>query len=68
MKVWKKNFVPALWALGGAAALVPAVGPVIKGEPLNYVFLAVAIMFFIFAVLFFAASRKSGGGSGPPSA
>ena len=63
---WKKNLAPALWAFGGVMALVPAVvGPVLKGKPLNYTFLAIAFMFFTFAV---AAGRKPGGGSGPPSA
>ena len=68
MRTWKNWLVPALWALGGVASLVPAVGPVINGEPLNYTFLAIAFMFFIFAVVFFVVGRKSGGGSGPPSA
>jgi hypothetical protein len=69
MKTWKNWLVPALFALGGVLSLVPGVlGPVIKGEPLNNVFLAVAFMFFTFAVVFFAVGRRSGGGSGPPSA
>jgi hypothetical protein len=69
MKTWKIWLVPTLFALSGVLFLVPAVvGPVIKGEPLNFAFLAFAFMFFTFAVLFFAISRKSGGGSGPPSA
>jgi hypothetical protein len=69
MNVWKNKLVPILFALSGALCLVPAVvGPAIKGEPLDNVFLVVAFMFFVFAVVFFAAGRKSGGGSGPPSA
>jgi hypothetical protein len=69
MNVWKKNLVPMLFAFASVVSLIPAVvGPVIKGEPLNYTFLAVAIMFFVFAVVFFAVGRKSGGGSGPSSA
>jgi hypothetical protein len=44
------------------------VGPVIKGEPLNYTFVAIAIMFFGIAVVFFAVGRKAGGGTGSPSA
>jgi hypothetical protein len=69
MKNWKNKLVPMLWALGGVLFLVPAVlKPVIKGEPLNSAFLAIAFMFFTFAVVFFAVGRKSGGGSSPPSA
>ncbi len=69
MKTWKNWLVPALWALGGVASLVPAVvGPVIKGEPLDYRFLAIAFMFFIFAVVFFIIGRKSGCSSSPPTA
>jgi hypothetical protein len=69
MKAWKSTLVPALWALGGVLSLIPAVlKPVIKGEPLNYVFLCVAFMFFASAVVFFAAGRRSGSGSGPPTA
>ena len=64
MKIWKSKLVPALWALGGVLFLVPAVvGPVIKGEPLNNVFLVFAFVFFTFAVVFFVVGRKSGGGS-----
>ena len=67
MTFWKKNLVPALWALGAVAWLVSGlIVPVGKGEPLNYTFLTFAFMFFTFAVVFFG--RKSGGGPGPPSA
>ena len=60
MKTWKNWLVPSLWALGCMASLVPAVvGPVIKGKPLDYKFLAIAFMFFIFAVVFFAVGRKA---------
>jgi hypothetical protein len=38
-----------------------------EGEPLNYTFLTLAIVFFGLAVLFFVG-RKSGGDSGPPKA
>lgn len=69
MNVWKKNLVPMLFAFASVTSLIPAVvGPVIKGQPLNYTFLAVAIMFFGMAVVFFAVGRKGGGGTGPPSA
>jgi hypothetical protein len=69
MKDWKKWLVPMLCALASMAFLVPAVvGPVIKGEPLNNVFLVFALMFLTFSFFFFAIARKSGGGSGPPSA
>ena len=74
MKNWKNYLVPSLYALGGVGFLIPAVKSVIKGVPLtydslsdfdNYGSLAFAFMFFTFAVVF---GRKSGGGSGPPSA
>jgi hypothetical protein len=69
MKGLKSKLVPALFALAGVLSLVPAVvGPVMKGEPLNNVFLTIAFMFSGFAVIFFAAARKSGGGPGAPSA
>ena len=68
MKVWKNKLVPILFALGGVFALVPAVKRVIKGEPFD----DVAIAFLGFAITWFALAytvgRKSGGGSGPPSA
>ena len=48
MNVWKKNLVPMLFAFASVASLIPAVvGPVIKGQPLNYTFVAVAIMFHL---------------------
>jgi hypothetical protein len=74
MKNWKNYLVPSLFALAGVGFLIPAVKSVIKGVPLtydslwdfdNYGSLAFAFMFFTFAVVF---GRKSGGGSGPPSA
>ena len=66
---WKKNLVPILFAFAGVAWLIAAVaGSVLRGEPLNYTFLTFAIVFFTSAALFFAIGRKSGGGSGPPSA
>jgi hypothetical protein len=69
MKTWKNWLVPVLFALSGVLSLVPAVvKPVIKGEPLNDTYLAIAFMFFTFAVVFFAVGRKSGSSSGPPSA
>jgi hypothetical protein len=66
----KNKVVPALFALAGLLSLVPAVvKPVIKGEPLDNVYLVIACMFFGIAVVFFAAGRKSGGGGlGAPSA
>jgi hypothetical protein len=69
MNVWKKNIVPMLFAFASVVSLIPAVvGPVIKRESLNYTFLVVAVMFFCFAIVFFAVGRRSVGGSGPPSA
>ncbi|MDZ4684600.1 MAG: hypothetical protein SH850_05875 [Planctomycetaceae bacterium] len=64
-----KKLVPILMAFASVAWLIAAVaGPILRGEPLNYTFLIFAIVFFNSAVLFFAIGRKSGGGSGPPSA
>ena len=68
MKNWKNKLRPILFALSGVLFLVPVMKDVIQGEPVRTVFLVLAIMFFVFAVVFFAAGRKSGGGSGPPSA
>ncbi len=59
-----KKLVPILLAFASVAWLIAAVaGPVLRGEPLNYTFLTFAIVFFTSAVLFFAISRKSDGGS-----
>ena len=69
MKNWKNKLVPTLFALASVLFLVPAVvKPVIKGEPFNHTFLVLALACSVFAVVFFAVGRKSGGGSGPPSA
>ena len=58
-----------LFALGCVVSLIPAVvAPVLKREPLNMTFVAVTIMFFGIAVVFFAISRKSAGQSRPPGA
>ena len=64
MKFWKNKLVPILFALAGVLFLVPTVKDLIKGEPVREVFPVIAVMFFIFAVVF---GRKSGGGSVPPS-
>lgn len=64
----KKNLVPILCAIGSLAWLIAAVaGPVLRGEPVNYTYLTIAIVFFVFAVLFFAVGRKSGGSPALPS-
>jgi hypothetical protein len=55
MKNWKSLLVPMLFALTGVGFLVGQKN-------------AIAIMFFILAVVISAVSRKSTGGSGPPSA
>ena len=58
----KKLIVPGLWAIGGVAALIPGVvGPLAKGEPINYTFVAIAATFFSFAVVMFAIGRKPAG-------
>ena len=62
MKGLKNRLIPAMFAVAGVLSLVPALlGPVNKGKPLNTVYLVIACMFFVFAVVFFAAGRKSGG-------
>jgi hypothetical protein len=69
MKNWKNKLVPMLFALASVLFLVPAlVKPVIKGEPLNHTYLVLAFACSVFAMIFFAAGRKSGGGPSPPSA
>ena len=69
MNVWKQNLPPILFAITSVASLIAALaGPVIDGGPLNYTWLSFAIMFFAFALLFFAMGRKSGSGSGPTNA
>ena len=72
MNVLKSKLVPFLFALGGVAWLVPAVKQLIKGEPLNVIYITSATSCFLFAVIFravcVAAARKSEGGSAPPSA
>ena len=68
MKFRKNKLVPILWALGGVLWLVPTVKDLIKGEPVREVFPVIAVMCFALAVSFFGIGRKSGGGSGPPSA
>ena len=65
MNFWKKYLVPILFALSAVMLLVPTVKDLIKGEPVREVFPVIAVMFFILA---FVVGRKSGGGSGPPSA
>ena len=59
----KNNLIPILFAIAGVLNLVPAVVSVIKGEPLNYTFLAVACSSITLAVVSFAIGQKSG----PPS-
>ena len=62
MNVWKKYLATILFALSGVGFLVPTVKDLIKGEPVRGVFLVIAVMFFIFAVVI---GRKTRGGSGP---
>ena len=65
----KKYLVPVLCAIGGVGAMIPAVvGPLAKREPIDYTFLVISLMFFIFAGVFFAIGRKPSPGSGSPTA
>ena len=69
MKNWKNWIVPVLFALAGVGFLIPAVlRPVIDGRSLDGSSLVFAIVYFSLAIVFVARGRKSGGGSGPPSA
>ena len=69
MNALKSRLVPMLFALSSAIFFVVAVvKPLDRGEPVNTTFLVFAFAFLVFALVFFAIGRKSGGGSGPPSA
>ena len=69
MKDGKKTLPAILFAIAGVAFLFAGLEErVIDGGPLHYTWLSLAILFFALAVLFFARGRKSGSGSGPPSA
>ena len=62
-----KKIVPILFALAGVLFLVPTLKSVIKGEPLNYVFVVLALAFLTLSIVFgIVSGRKSDGGSGPP--
>jgi len=58
----KSRLVPLLFAISGLLFLVPVIKDAIQGEPVRTVFLVIALMFFVFAVVFVAV-WKSGGGS-----
>jgi hypothetical protein len=69
MNVWKKTLPPILFGVAVVAFLFAALEErVIDGGPIRYTWLVFAFTFFAIAVLFFVVGRKSGGGSGPPSA
>ena len=69
MKNWKNKLVPMLFVLASVSFLFAGVvKPVMKGEPLNHTHLVFALACAVFAMIFFAISRKSGGGSDRPSA
>ncbi len=65
MKVWKNKLVPLSFALSSVLFLFAALKPVIKGQSLNVAFLGVGVLSLLLAI---ATWRKSGDGSGPPSA
>jgi len=65
MKVWENKIVPVSFAISSVLFLFAALKPVIKGQPLNVVFLCVGALCLVLAI---ATWRKSGGGTGPPSA
>jgi hypothetical protein len=68
VKNWKNWLVPVLFAVAGVGFLIRPVRKVIDGESLDVSFLVLAFVWFTLAVVFFARGRKSGVGSGPPSA
>ncbi len=65
MKDWKNKLVPITFALSSVLFIFAALKPVIKGEPLNVAFLGVGVLSLVLSI---AIWRKSGDGSGPPSA
>ena len=66
MKVWEKKLVPISFAFAGVLFLLVAVlKPVIKGQPINVAFLCVGVLSLVLGI---ATWRKSGDGSGTPSA
>ncbi len=65
MKVWKNKLVPISFALSSVLFLFAALKPVIKGQPLEVLFLGVGVLSFVIAIVTW---QKSGDGAGPPSA
>ena len=68
MKFLNSKFVSILWVIGGVAFLVPVLKHIIKGEPLAGPSLAIACMYFTFAIICGHAARKSTDNSNPPNA
>lgn len=64
MKAWEKKIVPVSLAVSAVASLVIVLKSFIKGQPLNVVFLGVAVVTFALAI---ATWRKYRDGSGPAS-
>jgi len=64
MKAWEKKIIPVSLAVSAVLFLVPLVKSFIKDEPLNVVFLSVAVVAFVLAI---ATWRKSKDGSGAAS-
>lgn len=65
MTAWKNKLVPISFAISSVLFLFAAVKRIIKGQPLNVATLGLGVLSL---ALFIATWRKSGGGSGPPSA
>jgi len=66
MKVWEQKLVPMGFTFAGLLFLLAAVvKPLIKGQPINAVFLILGALCLILGI---ATWRKSGGGFGSPSA
>lgn len=66
MKAWEKKLVPISFVFVSVMfLLIAVVKPVIKGQPINFAFLAIGVLGIVLGL---AAWRKSGDVSGPPSA
>lgn len=65
MKVWERKLVPVSFVVSSVLFLFAALKPVIKGQPLDVTFLGVGVVCFVVGI---ATWRRSGDGSGPPSA
>jgi hypothetical protein len=59
MKSWKYWLVPVLFTIGGVGWLLKPLKQYLKGEPVEYGFLAFTVLMFTLAFMTFAAGRKT---------